>query len=100
MAWAEAETVPIDVASLGVLAWEHSEVANSKLFDMLIMKLSDDPLILAENHSGNGFEAWRSLSRRYDPVGEQFVFDKMTSLMHRERCKDIADLPAALERWT
>ena len=74
--WAEAEAVPIDSASLSVFAWEHSEVANSKLFDMLIMKLSDDAFVLAENHSGNGFEAWRSLSRRYDPVGEQFVFDK------------------------
>ena len=98
--WAEAETVPIDTASLAVLSWKHADLASSKLFDMLILKLTDDPLIQAENHTGNGFEAWRSLSRRYDPIGEQFIFDRMTSLMRRERCKDIAELPAALERWT
>ena len=24
----------------------------------------------------------------------------MTSLLHRDRCKDIGDLPGAIERWT
>ena len=98
--WAELETVPIDEESLGVLSWAPAVVADQKLYDMLVMHLSDDPLILVENHQGRGFEAWRSLSRRYDPVGEQFTFDKMTSLLRRDRCKSIADLPAALEKWT
>ena len=98
--WAEAETVPITEDSLKVLAWAPVSTANSKLYDLLIMKLMDDPLIQAENHLGQGFEAWRSLASRYDPVGEMFTFDKMTSLMHRERCKSMNELPAALERWT
>ena len=67
--WAELESVPITADSLKVLAWKPVEVANAKLFDLLIMKLSDDPLIQVENHAGNGFEAWRSLTKRYDPVG-------------------------------
>ena len=98
--WAELETVPVTNDSLTALTWAPAEMANVKLYDMLIMHLADDPLILVENHLGHGFEAWRALSRRYDPVGEQFVFDQMTSLLHRERCKDISELAGAIERWT
>ena len=79
--------------------WAHAETANAKLFDMLVMHLADDPLVLVENHPNQGFEAWRALSRRYDPVGEQFTFDRMTSLLARDRCKDISELPAAIEKW-
>ena len=75
-------------------------MANAKLYDMLVMHLADDPLILMENRLNQGFEVWRALFRRYDPVGEQFVFDQMTSLLRRDRCKDIGDLPGAIERWT
>ena len=100
LAWAEAETVPVDENSLTALAWAPANAAYAKLYDMLVMHLADDPLILVENHLNQGFEAWRALARRYDPVGEQFVFDQMTSLLHRERCKSIGELPAALERWT
>ena len=98
--WAEMEKIPIDEAALGQLSWAPAEMANAKLYDMLVMHLADDPLILVENHLGKGFEAWRALSRRYDPVGEQFVFDQMTSLLHRDRCKDIGELSASIERWT
>ncbi len=98
--WAELESTPIDRDSLGTLQWDAAEAATNKLYDLLVMLLSDDPLVLVENHPNNGFEAWRALSRRYDPVGETFTFDKMTSLLSRERCKDIGDLPAAIERWT
>ena len=97
--WAEQEARPIDDASLSVLSWAPAEDANQKLFDLLVMHLSDDPLILVENHQGQGFEAWRALSRRYDPVGEQFVFDRMTNLMHRDRCVNISELPASIGRW-
>ena len=98
--WAELESIPITSDSLTALSWAPAETANAKLYDMLVMHLADDPLILVENHLGHGFEAWRALSRRYDPIGEQFVFDQMTSLLHRDRCKDIAELPGAIERWT
>ena len=52
-----------------------------------------------ENHPGNGFAAWQALSTRYDPIGEQSAFDRMTHLMRRSQCKDITDLLAALETW-
>ena len=97
--WAEAEVTPIDQATLGNMNWAFADIANSKLFDLLVMHLYDDPLILVENHANQGFEAWRALSRRYDPVCEQFTFDRMTSLLTRKRCKDIGELPAAIERW-
>ena len=98
--WAELESVPITEDTMQVLSWAPAEQANNKLYDMLIMHLADDPLILVENHLNDGFEAWRALSRRYDPVGEQFVFDQMTSLLHRERCKNIGGLAGAIEKWT
>ena len=98
--WAEAEVSPIDKDSLTGMNWQYADVANSKLFDMLVMHLADDPLVLVGNHPNQGFGAWRSLSRRYDPVGEQFTFDRMTSLLTRRRCKDIGDLSAATEKWT
>ena len=97
--WAELETNPIDMDAIKSMNWAPAEIASSKLYDMLIMHLSDDPLILVENHLNQGFEAWRALSRRYDPVGEQFTFDRMTSLLTRERCKNIGELPAAIEKW-
>ena len=40
----------------------------------------------------------RQLSRRYDPVGDVFTFDRMTAL-RTERCKNIGELPAAIEMW-
>ena len=98
--WAELEVTPIDRASLGGLNWAAAELADSKLYDMLVLHLADDPLVLVENHPNQGFEAWRSLSRRYDPVGEQFTFDRMTALLSRDRCKNISELPAAIEKWT
>ena len=99
MDWAEAEVTPIDADSLNTLGWEHIETANAKLHDWLMMVLADDPLVIVENFPGQGFEAWRALSRRYDPVGDQFTFDRMTSLMQRKRCKDISELPSAIEKW-
>ena len=50
--WAEMETAPIDEASLGVLSWAPAVTADQKLYDMLVLHLSDDPLILVENHQG------------------------------------------------
>ena len=97
--WAESEVNPIDGGSLVSMNWQHVDAANARLHDMLILKLKDDPLIKVENHPGNGFAAWQALSRHYDPVGEQFTFDRMTSLMRRSQCKDITALPAALEKW-
>ena len=38
-----------------VLSWAPAEQANNKLYDMLIMHLADDPLILVENHLNDGF---------------------------------------------
>ena len=97
--WAELEVNTIDMDAIKSMNWAPAETASAKLYDMLIMHLSDDPLVLVENHLNQGFEAWRSLSRRYDPVGEQFTFDRMTSLLTRERCKDIGELPGAIEKW-
>ena len=98
--WAEKNSEPIDTDDLMELNWEDAYDADHKLYDLLVMVTADDPQILVENYPDQGFQAWRALARRFDPVGEQFTFDRMTALMHRDRCKDIAELPSAIERWS
>ena len=63
------------------------------------MLCSGEALVIVENHRGMGFEAWRKLKERFDPMGETFVFDRLTNLMNRVRCKDIKELPAAIGKW-
>ena len=96
----ERETEPVDYATINSMNWAPATQANTRLFDFLITIVADDALIIVENHPGQGFEAWRALSKRYDPAGEQFMFDRMTSLLARERCRDIGELPGAIEKWT
>ena len=98
--YCERETEKVDFETINAMNWAPADEANGRLYDLLVMLLADDALIIAENHPGQGFEAWRSLSKRYDPVGEQFMFDRMTSLLSRERCRDIGELPGAIEKWT
>ena len=98
MEWAEMETAPIDQTNLDSWNWQHTAKANQKLHDWLLMVLTDDPLVIAENHPGAGFETWRAVARHYDPVGETFAADRMNSILQRPQCKDIADLAPALER--
>ena len=95
----ERETDAIDFAVVNSMNWAPAVEANSRLYDLLVMLLVDDALVIAENHQGQGFEAWRALCRRYDPAGEQFMFERMTSLLTRERCRDIGELPGAIEKW-
>ncbi len=96
----ERETEPVNYATINNMNWEPAAQANTRLFDFLVNIVADDALIIVENYPSQGFEAWRALSKRYDPAGEQFMFDRMTSLLTRERCRDIGELPAAIEKWT
>ena len=98
--YCEHEAVRIDQAFINSMNWAPAFEANGRLYDFLVMILADDALVIAENHAGQGFEAWRSLCKRYDPTSEQFMFDRMTSLLARDRCKEIGDLPGAIEKWT
>ena len=63
------------------------------------MYTSDDAQQLVDLQDENGPEAWRQLSRRYDPIGESYVFDQMAALMDLPRGKQLTELPTTLTRW-
>ena len=97
--WVEKQSGVMDLPTIQSMQWNVAEVANKKLYNILIMLCSGEALVIVENHKNMGFEAWRKLKERFDPMGETFVFDKLTNLMRRERCKDIKELPAAIGKW-
>ena len=78
-------------------SWEHADVANSKLHDFLMTHCGDDALRIVEAYPDRGFEAWRRLKKRYNPTGGRFELDKMNKMLARRQCKDLSDLPAAID---
>ena len=59
--WAEGMQAPITAQDLSATQWEHIELANSRLFDLLSLITSGDALAKVETTPGEsqGFEAWR-----------------------------------------
>ena len=96
---AEKNERPTDRDERQAQNWAPMEVANTRLYDMLVMFTADDRLIVVENHMGEGVETWRQLAKRYDPTGDIFAFDTMSALMSRPRCKDVRELGSAIEKW-
>ena len=45
-----------------------------------------------------GFEAWRQLAKRYNPIDGTFELDRMSHLLARKQCKDLSEIPAAVDR--
>ena len=99
LGWAERTSEPITIEAIQGSDWAPCEVANGRLYDILVMFCANDPLAIVENYVGQGFEAWRNLARRYDPVGDIFTFDAMSSLMSRPRWRHIGELAITIERW-
>ncbi len=97
--WAEKQTQAIDQTELNATDWQWISDANQELYDLLVMVTAEEALTIVELSANRGFEAWRTLFRRMDPVGEDYEFEAAESLMTRERCKDVVDLPAAIEKW-
>ncbi len=97
--WAERQNMPIDDDELNSTNWRWVSEANQELYDLLMNLTSEEAQTIVELAPNQGFEAWRTLFRRMDPVGEDYEFEAAESLMSRERCKDIVELPSAIERW-
>ena len=97
--WAEKQTTAIDHTDLTAMNWQWISEADQELYDLLVLTTGEEALTIVELSANRGFEAWRTLFRRMDPVGEDYEFEAAESLMARERCKDIVELPAAIEKW-
>ena len=88
------------VAYIG-LAWgitaEQCKSASAKLADFLQTYCGDDALRVVEACGANGLEAWRQLKKRYHPAGGRFELEKLNNMLHRKQCKNLDDLPAAID---
>ena len=93
------EDVPVDQRLLLDLNlnWEHGVLADGRLSDFLQTYCHEDALRLVESCPENGFEAWRLLKKRYDPSTGNFELTKMNRMISRKACKDLSDLPAAID---
>ena len=93
------EDVPVDQRLLSDLNlnWEHGVLANGRLSDFLQTYCNEDALRLVESCPENGFEAWRLLKKRYDPSTGNFELTNMNRMISRKACKDLSDLPAAID---
>ena len=96
---AEKSTTEITAQVVAAWNWQGADEANSKLFDLLITVCDGEAQQIVEKNPGQGFEAWRQLAQRFNPIGETYTFDKMNSLMHQPRCKTMAELPGAIDKW-
>ena len=95
--WAEIQTMPIDDDDLLTMNWEPAVEANDELYEYLTLVTSDDALTLVEKFKDNGFEAWRQLMKRYNPLGGRFELDRMTHLLRRKACKALSEVPSAVD---
>ena len=88
------------VANMG-LSWgitaEQCKSASAKLADFLQTYCGDDALRVVEACGENGLEAWRQLKQRYHPAGGRFELEKLNNMLHRKQCKNLDDLPAAID---
>ena len=81
------------------MGWEHARVADTKLFDFLLLLCKEDALVLVEHYDGMGFEAWRQLNKRFNPSGGQFELDMMKAVMNPSRAASLNALPGAVARF-
>ena len=93
----EKPDTPVDAHTLEDMNWEHAVSASGKLADFLHMYCADDALRIVEGCGESGFEAWRLLVKRHTPTGGRYELDKLNAMLARKQCKDLSDLPAALD---
>ena len=89
--WSETADFEINGTTVTRMGWDQATVANSKLYDRLLMVTGDDALVLVEQYRGQGFEAWRQLSKRYSPSGGQYEMDMMNALMNPVSAKSLSE---------
>ena len=62
-----------------------ARLADTKLYDFLILQCKGDALVIVEHYDGLGFEAWRQLARRFAPSGGQYELDMMNQLTNPKK---------------
>ena len=85
------------VTDLGITDLDFAAEANEKLHDFLMTYTADEALQVVEPYSGEGFEAWRQLKQRHTSTGGSAEIDRTMRLFTRKACKNMAELPAAID---
>ena len=67
---AEKTKSVIDDIAVRQNPWQEAIAANGALYDMLVSVTQGDAQELVEMSPGQGFDAWRRLHERYNPIGE------------------------------
>ena len=93
----EESDVKMDMQSLKGIGWPEAVEANEKLYDFLMTFAADEALRVVEPYEGEGFEAYRQLKRRYTLVGGTSEVDRTIKLFNKKACKNLSDLPAAID---
>ena len=96
---AEEQTKPIDADDVELMSWENAAEADEALYDYLSMVTTGKALTLVEQAREKGFEAWRLLAHRYNPMGGQLELTKMQHLLHKSAVKSLSELPAAVDAF-
>ena len=94
---AEEAASRVSIADLGITNREFLEDANAKLHDFLMTYTAEEGLQVVEPFSGEGFEAWRQLKLRFTATGGSTEVDRTVRLFTRKACKNMAELPAAID---
>ena len=95
--WCEKEENPVDLDVMQG-SWDWAKTGNAKFHDLLMNITSNDALLIVESVPERGFEAWRLLSRRYNPKSGTFELDRMLRLTNRKQCANLNELPAAVDQ--
>ena len=55
LVWAEQAAMEINHQTIDTMGWPHARVADSKLYDFLLLTTNEDALVLVEHYAGIGF---------------------------------------------
>ena len=101
--WAEKLAAPITSVEIAWAQqqWEHTEAANTKLYDLLVQVCTGDALPKVETTAGDEqeFEAWRRLARQYEPTSRLTKVGKLNSIMNTTTCSSMRDMLGKIEVW-
>ena len=105
--WSEDNDEPIDREAIELhfgtgtsTEVKHVHLWNARLHAMLVQVTEKEPFDIVQNcGSGNGFEAWRRLNRRFDPNSGSRRSNLLSSIIKPGRSK-LENVLESLERWT
>ena len=94
--WAKNCKAPIE--DLSTMGWDPATHLDGPLHEYLTTITTDKALTIVESAPGRGFEAWRRLQDRYNPVGGRYELSRLMRLIQVKQCKTMSEIPFAIDR--